>query len=599
MSFQRKTAFVCILLLLSDLVVYLYTQAPAVQFIDSGELAVVCKTLGIAHPTGYPLYTLLGRLFTLLPLKDVIFRLNLFSLLSGCLTNLILFFVILKLSKEKSDLSIWTAFLTGLLFSFTPTLWDQATSNEVYGLNILSYVLIVYLILIWRESLQRRRVSNALYLLAFVYGLSFGNHMMIVLLLPALVFMLLSYEKKVFLNLPRILSLILFSILGISIYLYLPLRSAQNPLLDWGNPQNWSAFTRHVSGWQYKVWMFSSSFDQLFSNLDKFVKLFFKNFPIYLFPFTLLGMWRLLTRDRRFFFFLLFIFCFVLIYAVNYSIPDVDPFFLGCFLVNVILVGNGFFFAFENLQKVKLTRVITTGIILLFILFPLILLKKNYFEQDKSRSYFAYDLNSNILRSARKDGLILTQLWGHYSPWLYLRYVELRRPDLAILSKDLCFYSWYADYIKQNHPQIYKNSEDLITAYDREVVPFEDGASYDLRIIGMKYQEMLNGFLLRNMNYRPVYENLVGEQEIGNMLVKIPEGLIYAMKDTLAYYPYDFPDFQLRGITDQNVYRDERTRLFLLLYPLMIEERIKYSQQFGMTEQADALSEKYQSILQK
>jgi len=599
MPFQRKVAFAGILLLLSDFVIYLYTQAPAVQFIDSGELAVVCKTLGIAHPTGYPLYTLIGRLFTLLPVNDVIFRVNLFSLLSVCLTNLILFFIILKLTQERSNLSIWTAFLTGLLFSFTPTLWDQATSNEVYGLNILCYVLVIYLILIWRERFQQRRKSNIQFLLVFVYGISFGNHMMIVLLLPALVFILLSYERKAILNPLKILSLILFFVLGISIYLYLPLRSAQNPLLDWGNPENWSSFIRHVSGWQYKVWMFSASFEQVFSNLTKFVKLFFKNFPLYLLPFTLLGMWRFMTRDRRFFFFLLFVFFFVLIYAVNYSIPDVDPFFLGCFLVNVILVGNGFYFAFENLRKVKLTQIITSGIILLFILFPLIFLKKNYFEQDKSQSYFAYDLNSNILRSARKDGLILTQLWGHYSPWLYLRYVELKRPDLAILSQDLCFYSWYADYIKQNYPQTYKNSEDLITEYGRTVVPFEHGGSYDLKIIGRRYQDLLNGFLLRNLNYRPVYENLVGEQEIGNMLVKIPEGLIYSMKDTLAYYPYDFPNFRLRGVTDQNMYRDERTRLFLLLYPIMIRERIKYLQQFGKTNQADALSEKYESILRK
>jgi len=599
MPFQRKTAFACILLLLSDFAVYLYTQAPAVQFIDSGELAVVCKTLGIAHPTGYPLYTLLGRLFTMLPLKDVIFRVNLFSLLSVCLTNLVLFFIILKLTREKSDLSIWTAFLTSLVFSFTPTLWDQATSNEVYGLNILFYSLIILLILTWRERFQKRREKNILYLLIFVYGLSFGNHMMIVLLLPSVVFILQSYERKAFLNPPKILSLILFFVLGISIYLYLPVRSAQNPLLDWGNPENWSVFVRHVSGWQYKVWMFSASLAQVFSNLDKFVKLFFKNFPLYHLPFTFLGMWRFIAQDRRFFFFLLFLFFFVLVYSVNYSIPDLDPFFLGCFLVNVILVGNGFYLGFEKLQKVKLHRNIATGIILLFILFPLILLKKNYFEQDKSQSYYAYDLNSNILRSARKEGLILTQLWGHYSPWLYLRYVELKRPDLAILSKDLCFYSWYADYIKQNYPQTYKNSEDLITEYGRTVVPFEHGGSYDLKIIGRRYQDLLNGFLSRNLNMRPVYANLVGEQEIGNMLVKIPEGLVYSLKDTLAYYPYDFPDFQLRGVVDQNIYKDERTRLFLLLYSIMIRERIRYLQQFGMTNEADALSEKYKSILRK
>ena len=599
MSFQRKTAFACLLLILIDCVVYLKTLAPAVQFIDSGELAVVCQTLGIAHPTGYPLYTLLGRLFTLLPFKDTIFRVNLFSLLSVCLANLFLFLIILKVLGSKSHASFWTGFLTSLVFSFTPTWWGMATSNEVYGLNILSACLIIYMIQIWREKHRKAGGVNILYLLAFVYGLSFGNHMMMVLLLPAVIYMLLAYDKKTLFSAEKLLPCVLFFVLGLSIYLYLPIRSAQNPVLDWGNPENWSAFKRHVSGWQYKVWMFSNSFDQLFLNLNKFAKLFFKNFPLYFFPFTLLGIWRFIDKDRRFLIFLLILFLSTLIYAINYSIPDIDSYFLGCILVNAILVGSGFCFIFENLQKVKIHKFITAGILFLFIFFPLILLKVNYFEQDKSRNNLAYDLNSNILRSAKKDGLILTQLWGHYSPWLYLRYVEYKRPDLIVISRDLSFYSWYADYVQQNYPHIYKNSEDLIEEYKREVSTFENGESYNLETISMKYLDLLNGYLLRNIDSRPIYENLVGEQEAGAMLVKIPEGLVYSLKDSLKYYPYDFPNFQLRGVLDETIYKDERTRLFLLLYSIMIQERIKYLQQFGMVNDAQALSDKYQRILLK
>ncbi len=599
MSFQRKTTFACILLLFIDFIVYFRTLAPTVQFIDSGELAVVCKTLGIAHPTGYPLYTLLGRLFTLLPFQDIIFRLNLFSLLVVCSANLILLLIILKLVENKSDVSIWTAFSTSLIFSFTPTLWSQAVSNEVYGLNVFAYGLIVFLILTWRERYQKAGGANLLYLLVFVYGLSFGSHMTTVLLLPAIFFMLLTYEKKALFDPEKLLSGFIFFTLGLSVYLYLPLRSAQNPLLDWGNPENWSAFIRHVSGRQYKAWMFSASSAQVLSNLEKFVNLFFKNFPPYILPFTFLGIWRLLAKDRKFLFFLCFIFFFTLIYAIKYSIPDLDPFFLGCFLVNAILVGNGFFFVFQNLQKVKLHKIVSAGMMVLLILFPLVLLKKNYFEQDQSQSYFAYDLNSNILRSAQKDGLILTQLWGHYSPWLYLRYVEQKRPDLVVLSRDLCFYSWYSDYVKRNYLKIYRNSEELIESYKRDVSRYEKGEPEDRDVIRKKYYSLLNGLLLPNLSHRPVYLNLVGEQEVGNMRVKIPEGLLYSLEDTSGYYPYDFPDFRLRGVTDKISYIDERTRLFLLLYPIMIQERIKYLQQFGMVNEAQTLSERYEKVLYK
>ena len=66
-STKVKILLALLLIFILDLIVYLLTLSPTLQFIDSGELAVVCKTLGIAHPTGYPLYTLLGRLFSLLP----------------------------------------------------------------------------------------------------------------------------------------------------------------------------------------------------------------------------------------------------------------------------------------------------------------------------------------------------------------------------------------------------------------------------------------------------------------------------------------------------------------------------------------------------
>jgi hypothetical protein len=118
MPFQRKVALACALLLVVDLSVYLLTLAPTVQFIDSGELAVVCKTLGIAHPTGYPLYTLLGRLFSLLPSGDIIFRVSQMSLLFTCAASLVLFYILLfinqtlgKSKKHPPADMVWPAFL--------------------------------------------------------------------------------------------------------------------------------------------------------------------------------------------------------------------------------------------------------------------------------------------------------------------------------------------------------------------------------------------------------------------------------------------------------------------------------------------------------
>ena len=599
MSFQRKVALACVLLLLFDFILYFHTQAPAVQFMDSGELAVVCATLGIAHPTGYPIYTLLGRVFALLPLKDMIFRLNLISFVFACLTNLGLFFIVLKIIKNQSDIKIWVALLTALIFSFTPALWSQATCNEVYSLNIFLYSLIIILILIWTTRFQEVRGSNLFYLLIFIYGLSLGNHMLAVLLLPAISFMVLSYEGRALFRPKRMLLIAFFFLLGISVYLYIPIRSSQNPLLDWGNPEIWSAFKRHVSGWQYKVWMFTQSTEKLIFNFQNFIKLFFHQFPFYFLPFSLFGIYRLFVHCRKILAFFLILFFANIIYGINYDIPDIDPYFLGSFLVNAIFMGNGFFFAFEKLQKIKLHKVISLSIVFCFVLFPLVTLKKNYFEQDRSRNYLAYDLTSNLLRSMRKDGLILSNVWDHYSVWLYLRYVELKRPDLVFLSKVLCFYSWYADYVKQNYPTVYKNSEDQIESYVKEIRKFENGEPHDLHVIRQKYITMLNSFFSRNANKRLIYDDLVGEQDVGKTFVKIPEGLVSSLRDTFEYYPYNFPDYELRGVADKTTYMDKRTQIFLRPYSFMTKRRIKYLQHFGMEKEAQMLSKKYKDILLK
>ena len=597
MPFSRKVAFACLLLLLVDFIVYFQTLAPAVQFMDSGELAVVCKTLGIAHPTGYPLYTLIGRLFALLPFKDEISRLNLFSFFSVCLTNLILFLIILKLLKSESDITIWTALLTSLIFSFIPTWWSQATSNEVYALNVFFYSLIILMILIWREKFQQEEKSNILYLLIFVYGLSFGNHMMAVLLLPAILFMLIAYERKALFRPSLMLSALLFFVLGLSIYLYLPIRSSQHPLLDWGNPESLSALKRHLSGWQYKDWLFAGSGEKLLSHFLNFVKLSLHQFPLYLLPFSFLGIWRLFVHDGKILIFFLILFFAYVVYGISYNIEDIDPYFLGSFFVNAIFMGNGFFFVFEKWQKIRLNKTIRTCIIFLFILLPMVTLKKNYFEQDRSRNYLAYDLGSNLVRSMKKDGLIITRVWDHYSVWLYLRYVELKRPDLVFLSEILSFFSWYQDYMKQNYPTIYQNSEDQIESYVKEISQVEKGEPYDLNLVREKALSMLNGFLLRNSTPRPIYTDLGVEPEVGEMFVKIPEGLVYSLRSLFAYYPYDFPDYELRGIADKTTYVDPRTRIYLQSYSFMIRNRIEYLRRLWQEEEALNLSEKYRHIL--
>ena len=76
---KRTDTLIAAGLFLGSLVLYIRTLAPSLLFGDSAEFQTIAHTLGIGHPTGYPVYVLLARLFTLLPIGEVAYRVNLFS----------------------------------------------------------------------------------------------------------------------------------------------------------------------------------------------------------------------------------------------------------------------------------------------------------------------------------------------------------------------------------------------------------------------------------------------------------------------------------------------------------------------------------------
>ena len=129
---------------MAALALYLATLAPSVAtvFDDSLEFQVVLPSLGIAHPTGYPLYTILGWAFSHLPIQDLAYRVNLLSALAGAATVGVLFLVARQLGSSRLAAATVSA-----IFALSTTWWSQATIAEVYTLNGLFVALILYLTL--------------------------------------------------------------------------------------------------------------------------------------------------------------------------------------------------------------------------------------------------------------------------------------------------------------------------------------------------------------------------------------------------------------------------------------------------------------------
>ena len=606
--FNRYTFLLAFAVFLLSGFFYLLTLSPTVSWIDSGELATICSNLGIAHPTGYPVYTLIGRLFTLLPLGSPLQNLNLLSLFFISFSNLFLFLVLntifeLLFPELQRSWRSYISLLSTLIFSFSPTLWSQATSNEVYALNSLLNAILFYLILSQLNLRAKGKLAQSdkyLNLFFFLYGLSFGNHLSTVLLFPGFIFLFLMVYGKSFFEKKRIFLLLSFFILGISVYLYLPIRSSLNPILNWGDTSSLSNLKRHISGWQYRVWMFSESSQAFWESFRNYLRLFYSQFPLYFLPWIILGFVILLKKNWKVFISLLSIFIFTIFYGINYQIPDIDPYFLPSFLAAAVWLGCGIAWLFSFLHKRKRNvPVFAIALIVLFSVLPFINLFRNYFKQDESKNYFAYDYAGNILRSIKKDSIVLTKIWDHYSPWLYLKYVENKRPDVRFIDTELSRRSWYLKYIQQNYPDLYQKSEGEIDRFRAQVYLFENGKPYDPSVIEKSYVDMIQSFLLKSYPEKPIYADLMTDEKFLTPFIQFPEGMVFRLQKDMGYYPYSYPELQLRGVLDQKIYKDDRTLFYLKNYSAMIQNRISYLVYFKQDSLAQELEGKYQRILKQ
>jgi hypothetical protein len=185
---------------------YLRTLAPGVLGGDSGEFQFAAWLGGFAHPTGYPLYLLLGHLWShLIPLHDPAWRMNAFSALwAGVAVGLLYLLALRSLQFQarrgsvtpdrrsqtgyeltKCDLSKPSALLAAVTFAVTPTFWSQAVVAEVYTLNIALTIGLLLCLVVWATQPPDRRSMRPLYAAALIFGLGLAHHRTIVLWLPA------------------------------------------------------------------------------------------------------------------------------------------------------------------------------------------------------------------------------------------------------------------------------------------------------------------------------------------------------------------------------------------------------------------------------
>jgi tetratricopeptide (TPR) repeat protein len=435
---ERKELRLFLAAALPAFLVYLDTLAPSVSPEDSGELITAAYTLGIAHPPGYPLWCLLGKAFSFIPLGSVAWRVNLLSAALGALSAGVLALIAFRFTRSFSS-----SLAAALAFAFSRDFWSQAVIAEVYTLNVLLFLLLIFFVLRHEDTCRRRW----LYLAAFTLGLGLTNHSTLGPLAPVffgwvLLRHLYLFRKPVFL-----LNVFLALVLGFSIVLYLPMRSAADPFMDWGDPETLPALLDHILRRQYTAAAVPRprSFETQLPLVLGFVSTYAAQFTAWVGGLALLGALLHAQRERSSFLLLGLLWgltSYGFIWLLN-DPPDREHFHLSRVLflpahavaavwIAMALAGMAERFGDLARELSSWRRLALRACLLPVVLLPLFAHRS---FNDRSGDWLAEDWGRNILESLKPDAILLPFADHSTFPAVYLQAVEGLRPDVLIGNK--------------------------------------------------------------------------------------------------------------------------------------------------------------------
>ncbi|MEW6509969.1 MAG: DUF2723 domain-containing protein [Bacteroidota bacterium] len=547
--------------------VYLLTLAPGVGFIDSGELAAVTATLGIAHPTGYPLFTLLGWLVAHVPLPAaVIVRLNAMAAAftaAGAATFTLVFrrVLLLSASRKRDDREIMIAAGGGaLLLAFSETFWSQAVAVEVYSLHILlvSLVLLAFLRANVPLAGETARESHW-YMFAFLAGLSFTNHMTTVMLALGLIVHYFMQQRSTAAAWNRIVRMSIPFLAGLSLYLYLPIRAAQHPLLSWGDPDTLERFLRHVTGRQYSIWLFSSA-GAAERQLGYFLRSLPAEFAYAGLVAAAAGFVLLWKSNRPLALGTAFLWGGCVAYAVNYNIHDIDSYFLLAYIVTGMWAALGLAALCRIIAARGKRIVVAAAVVLAVVIAPLAL---HYREVDRSNDHLVDDYTANMFASLDSNAVVFSYQWDYWvSASYYYQLVEHVRTDVAVIDKELLRRSWYLRELERRVPWLIQSSRSEVQAFLRDVAPFEEGRPYNGDVIERSYAAMIMAFIRTSMGVRAVYVTGEIEPAYTAGYVRVPSGLAFRLRSEGRFFPSPSPEFRYRPIPKEGEMEARIRRLY-------------------------------------
>jgi hypothetical protein len=412
---------------------YLSTMAPSLGgMTDSEEYQHTAYTLGIAHPTGYPLYVLLGKLWTIvIPWGDVPSRLNLMSAFWGALTVGTLYIMVHRLTRRQG-----AAIVAAIALAVNPMFWREATVSDIVTFNAFLIITLLGILWLWREGLV------PLEAVGFSCGLCLAHHRSTLLLLPALLFLTLENRSRLGGREAACRATLAFMV-PLLLYLYLPILGNLSPWYE----NSLSGFLHHVLGMDA-----SSYFLDIGSLPDRFASLLHEATLGWLTPigasFALLGVVALAMKrglpvgmtmeGRKTLVFLTLAFLPTWAYAALFDVAYVDRYMLIPLLVALLLMAVGVSAFMRLLSGGDESRfagqstLAAVGLPLALMAVFISSATARYASMDRSYDYRVQDFWEEALAAPLPSGSLIITDWGGLNAVRYYQRVEGVRPDVVV-----------------------------------------------------------------------------------------------------------------------------------------------------------------------
>ena len=485
---------------LAALLLYALTLAPTTVFWDASEYITAAHALGIPHPPANPFFVIVAHVWGLLPLAaDYAKRINLLAALTSAATAGLWFLISERWLRAIVPSRNWrtAAAVAGTLVGATMfTVWNQSVANEkVYTLSVLSIALVLWLTLRWADQPDGARRDKQLVLIFYLIALSATNHLMGILVLPAVLVYVIMSEPEA-LRRPRLLvAVVAVAVVGLSVNLFIPIRATLDPYLNQGDAWTWSNLRdvlmreqfgkpsifdnpmypagpdnpgrsavligqQYLNYWQYFTWQFGHDWPAAVQRLLAVVFLALGG----------IGARRHWQADRRgalamtaLMFTLTIALVFYLNFKWGYSQPysgggldhevrERDYFFIASFAASGVWVGIGLAAMAEALAARLPQRIGGRLVASLVFAIALIPLFGNRLSAPRNGETVARDYARDVLASVDPYALIITTGDNDTFPLWHGQEVEGLRRDVSVMVLSLANTNWYLDQLQRRPP---------------------------------------------------------------------------------------------------------------------------------------------------